>query len=354
MEYTSCSFLNGGICFVEDRIMFCCKGNSAKDKAQPVLVRNFHGGSVDWEEIFQERNRAYELLRNGSCPEYCAGCIDMKKQRWFERDHWFDYVLFSTWTACNCACLYCNCNIKPGKYLIKDINKYAKEQLEQEKANSFDLRPTVYDLISNGYISKHTTIDFAGGEPTIYPYFDDIVKMLLEAGIRKMVIHTNGIKFSKVVETAIKKGVMEVVVSPDSGSKECYEKIKRVSAYNQVWANIKKYAKAKKPYSTNGIALKYVIMPGINDTKEELDLWIKKGLDAGINTFILNGDDNFFSKPKSERNHDVLKRIVDLADYFQEYMQDNCCQYILYTNCVMAYEELGIEEYLADNHRRMY
>lgn len=346
MEYSSCRLINGGLCFVGDRVMFCCRGNTAQNKATHILVNNFQGGSVNWEEIFDEREKAISLLKQGLCPDYCKGCIDIKQDNWPERDHWFDYILFSTWEACNCACLYCNCNIKPGKYLIKDIKKYEKEHQD----HTFNILPTVYDLIAKGYIRKHTTIDFAGGEPTVYPYFDSLVEMLLEAGVKKMIIHTNAIKFSKIVQKAVKNGVMDIVVSTDSGTKECYEKIKRVAAYKQVWKNIEKYAKVKPPYCANEISLKYVIMPGINDSKEEVIKWVEKGVKAGVEMFILNGDDNFFSK--SERNPDVLRRIVEIADYFSEYMLSHCYKYILYTNCLMAYEQLGITDYIGYNFRK--
>lgn len=337
MEYYSCECINGGICFVEDKIMFCSKGNSAKNLSMPVLVDNFKGEKIDFNKIFTERENAIALLKQGDCPEYCKDCIGLEKRNWFENARWFEYVLFSTWTACNCSCLYCNCNPKPGQFLIKDINKYEREQ----KDNSFNLIPTVYDMISNGYISRHTTIDFAGGEPTIYPYFEDMVKLLLEAKIQKIIVHTNAIRFSKVIQSAIKSGVMDIVVSTDSGSKQGYEQIKRVAAYDRVWSNIKKYASVKPPHTKNEVALKYVIMPGINDSKEELELWIKQGIKAGVNKFILNADNNFFFK--SNKHPEVLKRIVNLTDFFVDTMQTHCCKWKLYTNCLLAYKELGIE-----------
>ncbi len=346
IDYPTCKLINGGLCFVGDRVMFCCRGNTAQSKATHRLIEHFDGGKIDWDAIFEERAKAIDLLKNGSCPDYCQGCIDIRKHDLLkERERCFDYILFSTWEACNCACLYCNCNIKPGKYLIKDLKKYEKEHQD----TTFNIIPTVYDMIQNKYIRDFTTIDFAGGEPTIYPYFDTLVQMLLDAGVKKMIIHTNAIKFSKVVEKAIKSGVMDIVVSIDSGTKEGYEKIKRVAAYKQVWKNLKKYAKAKWPSNSNEICLKYVIMPGINDSKEELIQWVQQGVKAGVNLFILNGDDNFFFKPKSEHNPEVLKRIVDLSSFFSEYMLEHCYQFVLYTNCIMAYEELGIREYCGFN-----
>ena len=337
MEYFSCESINGGICFVEDKIMFCSKGNSAKNLAMPVIIDNFKGEKLDYNKIFEERDRAIALLKEGNCPEYCKGCIGLEKREWFENARWFEYVLFSNWTACNCSCIYCNCNPKSGQFLIKDINKYEKEQ----KDNSFNLIPTVYDMISNGYISKYTTIDFAGGEPTIYPYFEDMVKMLLEAGIQKMIVHSNAIRFSKVIQNAIKMGVMDIVVSPDSGTKACYEKVKRIAAYDRVWDNIKKYASVKLPHTKNEVAVKYVIVPNVNDNKEELEAWIKKGISAGVNKFILNADNNFFFK--KERNEENLKKIVELTDFFADYMQSHCCNWKIYTNCLIAYKELGLE-----------
>ena len=78
----------------------------------------------------------------------------------------------------------------------------------------------------------------------------------------------------------IKKGNINIVVSVDAGTKETFKKVKRLDFYDKVWENIAKYAAVQN--APNLVKTKFILIPEINDTKEEIESWIKKSIESGL------------------------------------------------------------------------
>ena len=84
-----------------------------------------------------------------------------------------------------------------------------------------------------------------------------------------MQLATSGIKYSTAIDEAFKNNRLEMLLSLDSGSRETYKKIKNVDMFDTVIENLKKYTSACE-FAKENIILKYIILDGINDNKEEL------------------------------------------------------------------------------------
>ncbi|MDO5305725.1 MAG: hypothetical protein Q4E87_09150, partial [bacterium] len=69
---------------------------------------------------------------------------------------------------------------------------------------------------------------------------------------------------------------------------------------------IEKYAKAD-----GKLYVKYVLMPGFNDTLEEIQAWLKHCQDAGVKKVAFDIEDHWF---KANRHH-IPQHIYDLFDY---------------------------------------
>jgi radical SAM protein with 4Fe4S-binding SPASM domain len=87
-----------------------------------------------------------------------------------------DSVYFNLTKNCNLKCIYCYANA--GKNAIKNI----KDQSIGFWENIID---QLYDL------NKNATINFTGGEPTIYKYFWNVVEYAKKRGLKLLLI-TNG------------------------------------------------------------------------------------------------------------------------------------------------------------------
>ena len=93
-------------------------------------------------------------------------------------------------------------------------------------------------MIEKNILRPGGEVAFGGGEPTIAPEFEDLIKLLTENGFTNMRIHSSGIKYSPAIAEAIKNGVLNIVISIDSGCEKTYKKIKNVNCYKKVIENM--------------------------------------------------------------------------------------------------------------------
>ena len=114
-----------------------------------------------------------------------------------------------------------------------------------------------------------------------------------------------------MIEKGISTGQLSVVISIDSSSRKIYKEVKQIDAFDKVCNNLKKYAKAK----TNthyGVISKYIIIPLVNDTQEEIDNWLKFNKDNNIEVIVIDIENSWLNR---YRESEPDKRIVDLVKY---------------------------------------
>jgi wyosine [tRNA(Phe)-imidazoG37] synthetase (radical SAM superfamily) len=335
MKYLSCRYINA-LCFNDTRIVHCTVGNSSKNKQYAVLQENYNGEPIDWKWLVDSIDAEKESFRNGKVIESCEGCLELRNIDWdfVNQQRKFDYILFSNWYNCNSACIYCYDN--QDDFVIEDIDKNS----EIKSNDTYDIIPIVKDLIEKDLLSPNVAIEFAGGEPTIYYKFDEALKILVDAGVKNIIINTNAIRYSKEIENAISKGVADVVVSVDAGTKEVHRKIKRVASYDKVIENLTNYCKAKKPENKNRVWSKFIIVDGVNDKEEEIQKWIMKAKEMNITKLYFNADDRLY---RQQTTKEVFGRVKELVDYFIDFAQKEEMHYMLCSNVLYPYTLLGFE-----------
>lgn len=179
----------------------------------------------------------------------------------------------STWLTlnrnCNLLCNWC----------------YAKDFIDNPHQMDFELAKNLV-VIAKEVGSK--SIFLIGGEPTIYPYFMDIVKFILSLKLRVVVV-TNGIKleneeFCKEIARVTSK-VIHFGISLKGASEEDYLNNCGVYGFNKVLKAIDNCNKFQFNYS-----LSYVLTTeGINN----IELFAKKIVHNNINkniAFIICND----------------------------------------------------------------
>ena len=77
--------------------------------------------------------------------------------------------------------------------------------------------------------------------------------------------------------------------------------------------NLKKYAKAQTR-SFNVIS-KYIIIPEINDNKEEIDNWLKFNKENNINVVTIDIENSWLNKYRHEKPDE---KIIELIEYVKE------------------------------------
>ena len=86
-----------------------------------------------------------------------------------------------------------------------------------------------------------------------------------------------------------------------------------MDSYDIVWKNLREYAK-NQPKDTDFVKSKYIIVPGINDSETEINIWLEKCKEIGLKSVVLNLDFNWLMK---NVNNDLIP-IYNLMKYTQD------------------------------------
>ena len=262
--YKSCNILLHGLCFYCDDIVSCCYAPNDKIDGgiPPLLFHNYKGEIIPKDVLFKKIREYSDQFLNGGCPKECENCFQIKEADWDEGE-FINYITITHFSACNADCIYCSNNLAP----------------EERTNNIYEIMPFLKYLKSEGVIKEDCEIHIGGGELTIYKECDELLEEFGMNGQTKIFIPTNAIKYSENLHKALKSGSAHIIVSLDSGSKELYKKIKRADAFDKVVENLKKYS---QELTCPKISLKYIILPGINDSLKEFKkfLQIAKSINA--------------------------------------------------------------------------
>ncbi|MCD7739784.1 MAG: radical SAM protein, partial [Candidatus Gastranaerophilales bacterium] len=293
-KYVSCEYIQHGFNVDYEDIRMCCF-NCHEGGGRQVLIDNYKGEMIDWNKFFKEKRKLRELNKKGIILERCKGCFFLKEREWDDEDY-INYMVFNHWTQCNCKCKYCFTNEQSDFF---------------NKRKNYNMYPVIKKLAEMGKIRGGGEIGFGGGEPALLPEFEPMVNMLLDCGCDNIRVHSSGVKYSKAIERGLSEGKLTLVVSVDCGSAATYENIKRVNHFNKVWENLAIYA-SKQGENKYKAKTKYIIYPGFNDNKEELDKWFDLTLQAGIKSVVLDMEGGWYINNKSNIP-DYLYKLLEYA-----------------------------------------
>ena len=308
-RYTSCVWLESGVCFDNgvygSNVKLCCY-MSAPGGGNVMIFENYKGEKINWDKFFEIKQKYREIQQSGGTVEGCKGCVFLEEKDW-PQENYIDSIIFDHFTKCNCNCTYC--------YTQEDKKKY-------QTLKTYNIYPIIKDMFDRKILRAGGQVGFGGGEPTILPELDKLIDLFLKNGFSNIRIPSSGIKYSNMIAKGISTGQISVVVSVDSSSRETYKKIKQIDKYDTVCKNLKKYAKAQRKPPVNasyeeidscyGVMSKYIIIPGINDNKEEIDNWLKFNKENNIEKIILDIENSWLKIYRVEKPD---QRVIDLMKY---------------------------------------
>ena len=296
MKYVSCSNIQNGLRFEYNSIKLCCFMGT--DTPEPLfLKKDYYGEKLDLNALMEQINTIRENQKNGITDSHCKGCFGLQEREWDESNKKFKWLQVAHWSECNCGCIYC--------YRFWDNFEKPKKR--------YRIMPIIKELDKMGLIDYDGELAYSGGEPASLREFDDITNFFLKKGERIIMVHTNAIKPVKSVLKGLGTDTMSVTVSVDCGDREKFKQIKRVDAYNKVVDTLKKYVKAQGS-NKRMVRSKYIIIPNVNDTKEDVDKWIEETLKIGIQTVILDFESDWLAR----NPNNIPQHIDDLYDYIVE------------------------------------
>lgn len=258
---TSALTINGRIDQEKLYISLCCE-------TIPTIPR------IDYKETPEDTLRAFmgeSALLFAECarsPEdsqrhFSAGCVRCAQFRQgdYNTNGLIQYINLSMYPApCQCRCIYCSV-YKQDQSITSDAARTAYEKV-------FDL----LDLaVSSGVVDPNAMWQVSSGEITIHPYRDRIMRLVRG---KRTTFYTNCMKFDEdIAQTLHDNSKSAINLSIDAGTSETWKQVKGIDNFDRVTENLTRYY--KQSARPGQIALKYIILPGINDSHEDYQSLIK-------------------------------------------------------------------------------
>ncbi len=196
----------------------------------------------------------------------------------------FPYIRLSITDVCNFKCGYC----LPNGYQIDKSDNRKFLHLEEIKR--------LAKVFSKLGVCK---IRLTGGEPTVRKDFFDIIKILRhEAGIKKVVITTNGYHLDKKAKMLVDSGLNGINISIDSLDRNTF---KKVTGHDRLPEILKGIQNLQDLYFEN-IKINAVLLNGINSSDKDFETWSK-----------------FIKANKVDFRYIELMQTGDNLEYFKKY-----------------------------------
>ena len=297
-----CPFLSHGLHIEKYEIRDCCVRRNGEKEGFPFIMQFDDIENIDYNKLFSlKKDLKQEKIED---PAKCKGCIFLSDFKDYSNDeNYISYISFNHWNTCNSNCIYCDKKYNGGNFY-------------------YNVLPFVKGLIETNSLKPCGEILFLGGEPTLLPEFNDLLDIFIERNF-KIKIFSSGIKYSQSIENGLKNGLVNIVISSDTGKKETYERIKRVKQFDRVWENIKKYASVD---TGEHVKAKMIIIPGINDSIEEVDLFLQKAKEANVKQIV--ADVEAWYSGIYEHNLPNIRYLIEYIKYKSQ-KEDLICE--LYT-----------------------
>ena len=196
----------------------------------------------------------------------------------------FPYIRLSITDVCNFKCGYC----LPNGYQVDKSDNRKFLHLEEIKR--------LAKVFLKLGVSK---IRLTGGEPTVRKDFFEIIKILKnDAGIKRVVITTNGYHLNEKAKMLVDSGVNGINISIDSLERNIF---KNVTGHDRL-PEILQGIKILQQLNFENIKINAVLLNGINASEKDFDLW-----------------GEFIKKNKVDLRYIELMQTGDNFDYFNKY-----------------------------------
>ena len=196
----------------------------------------------------------------------------------------FPYIRLSITDVCNFKCGYC----LPNGYQIDKSDNRKFLHLDEIKRLS--------KVFSKLGVQK---IRLTGGEPTVRKDFFDIIKILKnEAGIKKVVITTNGYHLDDKAKMLVDSDLNGINISIDSLDRNTFKTITGHDRLPEILRGIQNL----QNLNFDNIKVNAVLLNNINASEKDFDTWA-----------------NFIKKNKVDFRYIELMRTGDNLDYFNKY-----------------------------------
>lgn len=276
---------------------------------------DYNGEIFDVEKYKIARDKITDILKSGEIPDGCKTCGILSEKEWDESIG-IDTLEISHRYKCSvCDCIYC---------IATEGSSEKKEYYN--KLEPYDIKPAIINLRNNNVFLPESLFSINGGECAEYP--TEELEWLVYLALKqkaKLFFLSSGLLFSKTIENALSRTDSSLKVSVDAGTKDIYSKIKRVpkGKFDLVWKNLRRYIKASEERNKKGgesrVIIKYIIIPGINDTIEQAQAFLDRC--NAVNCKFIDISLEIFWK-RSHYKNEATAGVRKVTNYFNQYKKE--------------------------------
>jgi wyosine [tRNA(Phe)-imidazoG37] synthetase (radical SAM superfamily) len=234
----------------------------------------------------------------------CAKCTRYKLGHWKPASLIEQITLSMYPSPCQFDCMYCfrsKRKIEPFSPEITEEYNIVFEALDYLR--KFDL------------ISPDCSWFVACGEISIHPFKNKIMDLI---GYDEAIFYSNCSVFDKRIAENLSANPKSLIrFSIDAGTSETWYKIKGVNNWDTVINNLNKYNEISQV--SNQITLKYIVFPGINDSKQDFESIVEIMKKLNINKMLISRD----VREKDSISESKKNELAEICGYFKAMLIEN-------------------------------
>ena len=311
-EKSYCGELGGYVQFMPAALSQCCNIGVV----DAYLCEWFIEGRPlreSMENFLAKRSHYIEESKRGRIPLYCRNC-DFLTREPDKNSETVTQFIISDHAFCNADCVYCcdACSIPRKKVGATVEERYAA------------ILWVLEELQRRGLLHEQAVVQLAGGEITINPYkekiYEAVKRVIGQLPGLQLQIFSNCFIYEQEIADLLRIGRSSFLQCDlDAGTPETYIKVKGFNRFDVVCENLKKYAQ----YGT--VKLKYIILPGWNDSQADYEgtVAILKGL--RLNELMLSPE--FGASREGDRAK--IREVLFSTARFMALLGDNGIQAVL-------------------------
>lgn len=291
-EKSYCNELDGRLQIYAPALTRCCRPGLA----EPFFFEWFMKNRPFQQSInnsIQKHLYYIEQSSKGQIPLYCIGCECLTQD---SGDHGTAVTQFiiSDHSFCNSDCVYCEyaCSIprQETRAVMQERNAAILYALEQVQQN---------------FLDEEGVIRLEGGEITVNPYRNEILEAVSRIvtqspKIQLQILSNCFIYDQKIADLLSLNKSSYLTCDLDAGIPETYIKVKGFNKFDSVRENLKKYAQ----HGT--VKLKYIILPGWNDSQADFEGTVALLKELGSSELMLSPEFGISKEGSREKIRESL------------------------------------------------
>jgi len=250
------------------------------------------------KEVTDERTLPFDERQLGKACFNCHNYLECSDEEAVHLPEQIHNIFISMYPSpCQSRCIYCP--------LCRDGSFDVSKNREQTQKTFQGIVNTIKYIVDRGLIYEDGHIAFTSGEISIHPFRDQLIKA--SGNIPKR-FSSNVFNFSQEIADCLSVDSRSTInLSIDCGTSKTWHKIKGRDNFHEIIAHLKLYK--DHCIDSNQIELKYIWLPGINDSIEDLEGIVHILGQLDIAKIIIS--DNFELSPEEiHAGLDIFKDIM--------------------------------------------